>query len=263
MSYEVRLDVFEGPLDLLLHLITRQRVDIYDVSLAAITDEFLAAVDDIRPLDLERTTGFLVVAATLLELKSARLLPSRADDPTAARLLEERDLLLARLVECATFRGAGSWIAGELAAGRARHGRSVALEDRFVDIAPDLLAGAALDDVLRRAAIVFAPAPVVELDTSHVAPITASVRAAIEDLGDALERRGRASFEELCAGERDRIEVVVRFLALLEMFKAGAIDLDQSDRFGTITATWTGDGIADALELADEYVGADVTRPTR
>ena len=262
MPYEVKLEVFEGPLDLLLHLITRQRVDIYDVSLATITDEFLAAVDRMEPLDLERATGFLVVAATLLELKSARLLPSRTDDSTAARLLEERDLLLARLVECATFRAAGSWLASELAAGATRHGRAAALEDRFVDVAPDLLANVALDDVLSRAAFVFAPAPVIEFDTSHVAPIRASVRDAIEQLGEVLERDGSATFEELCAGQRDRIEVVVRFLALLELFKAGAIDLDQADRFGAITARWTGTGVSEALELADEYVAADAPRTT-
>ncbi len=260
MSYEVRLDIFEGPLDLLLHLITRQRVDIYDVSLATITDEFVAAVDQIEPGDLERTTGFLVVAATLLELKSARLLPSASDDPSSARLLEERDLLLARLVECATFRSAGGWIAAGLAAGATRHGRAVSLEDRFIDIAPDLLAQVALDDVVRRAAFVLAPAPVIELDTSHVAPIRASVRDAIEELGQTLEQRGSATFETLCSAELDRIDVIVRFLALLELFKAGAIELDQADRFGAITATWTGAGIGEALELADEYVAVDAAR---
>src|SRR5687767_12878133 len=132
MTYEVRLDVFEGPLDLLLHLITRQRVDIYDVSLATITEEYLAAMDAMGDLDLETATGFLVVAATLLELKSARLLPRSGDDEAASKLLEERDLLLARLVECATFRDAGGWIATSLSAGAAFHGREVSLEERFV-----------------------------------------------------------------------------------------------------------------------------------
>ncbi len=111
MTHSVNLEVFQGPIDLLLHLITRQRVDIYDISLTAITEEYLATVRSLEDLDLETATGFLVVAATLLELKSQRLLPGRSSDPDAdLALLEERDLLLARLVECSTFRSAGEWI---------------------------------------------------------------------------------------------------------------------------------------------------------
>jgi segregation and condensation protein A len=254
VGYEVKLEVFEGPIDLLLHLITRQRVDIYDVSLSTITEEYLAAVGALDEMDLELATGFLVVAATLLELKSTRLLPTRADDPNAARLLEERDLLLARLVECATFRAAGGWISGQLRAGAARHGRAVALEDRFVNIAPDLLANTTLDHLLRSAERMFTPAPVIEFDTSHVAPIRASVKDAIAEVSDVLTRAGSASFEELCSGGLEKLEVVVRFLALLELYKAGAIELDQSERFGDIRATWTGDTeTAEVLEVAEEY----------
>lgn len=257
MSYAVKLENFEGPLDLLLHLITRQRVDIYDISLATITEEYLAAVRTLGEMDLETATGFLVIAATLLELKSARLLPS-GDEEAASRLLEERDLLLARLVECATFREAGAWIAAGLSAGARRHGRAVALEDRFASLAPDLLARTSLGDILARASFVFAPKPVIELDTSHVAPITASVRTAIEEVAEVLARRGSVSFEELCGRRLERIEVVVRFLALLELFKAGAIELTQADRFGAIEAIWIGAAdAAAALELAEEYTLAE------
>jgi len=258
VSYEVRLEVFEGPIDLLLHLITRQRVDIYDVSIATITEEYLAAVEALGTMDLEVATGFLVVAATLLELKSARLLPQRADDPNAARLLEERDLLLARLVECSTFREAGGWISGELRAGAARHGRAVTLEDRFVNVAPDLLANTTLEHLLRAAAKVFTPVPVIELDTSHIAPLRASVADAIVEVADALVARGSASFEELCSGTHAKLDVVVRFLALLELYKAGAIELDQIERFGDIRATWTGETEAEVvLEGAEEYAVAE------
>ncbi len=114
MGYEVKLEVFEGPIDLLLHLITRQRVDIYEVSISTITEEYLRAVGALDDLDLEAATGFLVVAATLLELKSARLLPARDADDEEGGLLEARDMLLARLVELATFREAGAWLAVEL-----------------------------------------------------------------------------------------------------------------------------------------------------
>ena len=253
MTYEVRLDVFEGPIDLLLNLITRQRVDIYEVSLSTITEEYMAALDRMETLDLEVATGFLVVAATLLELKSARLLPGRSLDDMDAQLLEERDLLLARLVECSTYRSAGEAIAVGLAAGAGFYPRLVSLEPRYADVVPDLLARVSLVDIGRAAAAALAPKPEVVLDTSHVAPIKVSVRDAIEELVAALEGGTTRSFADLCGGHTDRLEIVVRFLALLEMFKAGAVDLGQADRFGDITATWTGEGEGELLELADEY----------
>ena len=255
MAYEVKTEVFEGPIDLLLHLITRQRVDIYDVSLASITDEYLRVVESMQDLDLEVATGFLVVAATLLELKSARLLPSRRLDEADAALLEERDLLLARLVECSTFREAGAWIATALASGASFHGRSVALEPRYMDLAPDLLARVTVDDLARAAAHALTPTPQPVLDMSHVAPIKVSVRDAIVAVAETLRSGGRSTFIELCESATERIDVVVRFLALLELFKAGAVELEQADRFGDITARWTGDTAApeDMAALADEY----------
>ena len=253
MTYEVRLDVFEGPIDLLLHLITRQRVDIYDVSIATITEEYLAALGHMDALDLEVTTGFLVVAATLLELKSARLLPGRQLDDLDAQLLEERDLLLARLVECSTFRSAGESIAVGLAAGAGFYPRAVSLEPQFANVVPDLLARVTLTHIGRAAGRALAPKPEVILDTSHVQPIRASVRDAITDLARTLRDGTPKPFAELCFGQTERIEVVVRFLALLEMFKAGAVDLGQADRFGDITATWTGEGEDELLQLVDEY----------
>lgn len=264
MAYEVKLEVFEGPLDLLLHLITRQRVDIYDVSLATITEEYLAAMEAMGDLDLETATGFLVVAATLLELKSARLLPRTGDDEAASKLLEERDLLLARLVECATFRDAGAWIAAGLRAGDAFHGRAVTLEERFVDLAPDLLARMKLADLGLAAAAVFAPKPVIELDTSHISPIKASVKDAITELAATLQQHRTLSFEALCGSQIERIEVVVRFLALLELFKAGAIEIDQATRFGDITASWTGEVDAEeVLADAEEYTVVEAVADRR
>lgn len=256
MAYEVKLEVFEGPIDLLLHLITRQRVDIYDVSLAQITEEYLAALEGLDPADLETATGFLVVAATLLELKSARLLPTRAADDGDAGLLEERDLLLARLVECSTFREAGAWIARGLAAGAASHGRAVGLEDRFADLAPKLVLKTSTERLAALAADLLAPRAAPEVDVSHVAPIRASVRDAIVEVAGLLrEHGGSAGFRELCHGAADRIGVVVRFLALLELFKAGAVDLVQVERFGDIRAAWTGlAATEDVLAEAEEYV---------
>jgi segregation and condensation protein A len=255
MAHEVRLEVFEGPIDLLLHLITRQRVDIYDVSIATITDEYLQALRAMEGLDLEAATGFLVVAATLLELKSVRLLPApeRYDDGDLA-LLEERDLLLARLVECATFREAGAWLFAGLQRGTRFHPREVPMEQPYVDLAPDLLLKVGIADIVRAAERVFVTPPEVVLDTSHVAPIKASVRDAILEMSDRLRRQGAVTFEELCGRGRERIEVVVRFLGLLELFKAGAIELSQHDRFGAIRAEWTDAAEAiEILEAVEEY----------
>jgi segregation and condensation protein A len=253
MAYEVKLDVFAGPIDLLLQLITRQRVDIYDISIATITDEYLRAVGSLERMDLESATGFLVVAATLLELKSARLLPGRSADADD-NLLEERDLLLARLVECATYRDAGRHIQAQLEAGADLHGR-VALEEPYASLGPDLLARLTLDHLVAAAADALVQPPPVVLDTSHVAPIQASVRDAIVEVAVRLESRSTAPFTELCRPGLNRIEVVVRFLAILELFKAGAIDIAQADRFGDIVASWTGEiDVAEVLADADEYV---------
>ena len=263
MSHEVRLDVFEGPIDLLLHLVTRQRVDIYEISLATITDEYLNAVAGLDELDLEAATGFLVVAATLLELKSARLLPG-PDSGEHDGLLEERDALLARLVECATFREAGAWIVTRLDEGRAFHPRTAGLEPRFVEVAPDLLARLSLEDVARAAARALDKPPPPQLDTSHVAPIRATVADAIVDLARTLEGGGTWSFQNLCSGVSERIEVVVRFLGLLELFKAGAVELDQLQRWGDIEVVWTGEvDAATVVAEAEDYSGQPAGEVTR
>jgi segregation and condensation protein A len=254
MAHSVRLEVFEGPIDLLLHLITRQRVDIYEVPLAAIARDYLAAIGEMEDLDLEAATGFLVIAATLLELKSTRLLPGPAADPEDARLLEERDALLARLVECATYREAGTWVAGRLEAGDRLWPRLVGLEPQFVGLAPDGLARTSLTDIARAGARVMAPRPSPEIDTSHVAEVVASVRAAIVELAAQLRDGGVSTFRELCESAGSRVEVVARFLALLELYKGGAVDLEQSERFGDIQACWIGEVEVDAvLQEAEEY----------
>jgi segregation and condensation protein A len=253
MTYEVKLDVFEGPIDLLLHLITKQRVDIYEVSLASIIEEYLGFVSALEEMDLETTTGFLVVAATLLELKSARLLPGRISEES--HLLEERDLLLARLVECATFRAAGEFIATSLEEGAGYHGRSVKMEERFASLVPDILARTTALHLAKAAAAILYPPPPPLLDISHVTPITASVREAVLELVDRLSSATeRLTFGDLCAGHTERIQVVVRFLALLELVKAGAVDVGQEDRFGDIQVSWSGGiSVEDVIAETDEY----------
>jgi segregation and condensation protein A len=261
LAHPVKVDVYEGPIDLLLHLVTRQRVDIYEVPLAAIAGDYLAAVEEMEILDLEAATAFLVVAATLLELKSARLLPERAPEPEEARLLEERDALLARLVECATYREAGRWVAARLEEGGRLWPRTAGLEPQLVGFAPDPLESTTLNDLARAAAGPLAPRPTPELDISHVAVAVVSVRRAILELATELQAGRPCTFRELCRSAASRVEVVARFLALLELFKSGAVDVTQAERFGDIRARWTGEaGVEAALEGAEEYsVGEQVS----
>jgi segregation and condensation protein A len=253
--HEVKLEVFEGPIDLLLHLITRQRVDIYEVSLATITEEYLHAVARMEEVDLEKATGFLVVAATLLELKSSRLLPGRSAEDLDPDLLEERDLLLARLVETATFKEAGGWLWAGLEDGSGFHPRTAGPEPEIIAAAPDPLLKLKLSDLARAGAVALSKPPPPVLDVSHVAPIRASVHDAIVELSGRLRERGSDSFEALCTQvAAEKIEVVVRFLAVLELFKAGAVDMGQADAFGSIQVTWTGDtSVEVVLEDAEEY----------
>jgi len=260
MPYSVQTPVFEGPFDLLLHLILAEQVDLYEISLATIVDRYLAELGRMEELDLDVASEFLLIAATLVELKSRRLLPS-ADDldlDDELALWEERDLLLHRLVECKTFKEAAialAVIAGE--AGR-RVGRTVGVDERFIGLMPDLLAGVTPDD-LRAAylrAVVPRPQPRVDLD--HVAPIRASVTDAIAELVDELPRVGRITFRALTGDLVERLEVVVRFLAVLELFKVGLVDLDQPRTFGEIEIVWrgdAGDGGGDRLAAVDAYDG--------
>jgi segregation and condensation protein A len=245
MGYEVQTPVFEGPFDLLLHLILQEKVDLYEVSLSAIVDAYLAELTRIREnLDLDVATEFLLIAATLVELKARRLLPGREDVDLDEELAmwEERDLLLARLLECKTFKDVASVLAG-LADGASRSFARVAgLDERFQGLAPDPLEG--LNPVKLRSAYLRAvtPKPVSRVLLDHVAPIRVSVADAVAELIDELPRVGRISFRRLTAGLVERLEVIVRFLALLELFKQGAVELDQPSTFGDIEVVWLGLG---------------------
>ena len=259
MAYEVSTPVFEGPFDLLLHLILREQVDLYDVPLASIVDAYLAELRRLEGLDLDVATEFLLIAATLVELKVRRLLPGRDDvdlDEELA-LWEERDLLLARLLECKTFKDVAARFARLSEAAARSVPRLVPLEEPFASLAPDLLEGvtpARLRDAFLRAS---APKPLPHVDLAHVAPIRASVADAVAELVDELPRVGRIGFRRLTAGIAERLEVIVRFLALLELFKQGLVELDQAHTFGDIEVVWTGDGVdvAEALAGVDGYDG--------
>jgi segregation and condensation protein A len=259
MPYEVQTPVFEGPFDLLLHLILREQVDLYEISLSAIVDAYLAQVEALEQTNLDLATEFLLIAATLIELKTRRLLPGDDDldlDEELA-LWSERDLLLSRLVECKTFKDAATALqalAGE--AGRS-FPRTAGLEEPFLDLAPDLLAGVTVSELRTACLRALTPKPIAHIDLDHVAPIRASVTDAVVELLDELPRVGRITFRDLTASLVERLEVVVRFLAILELFKQGIVDLDQPRTFGEIEVIWLGAAGADLDDLApiDVYDG--------
>lgn len=259
MPYEVQTSVFEGPFDLLLHLILREQVDLYEVSLARIVDAYLEVIDSMEVLDLEVTTEFLLIAATLVELKCKRLLPEDADvdiDDEFA-LWEERDLLIARLLDCKTFKDAAQVIGSMFDSASLSAPRTAGLEERFMELAPDLLEGVDVDDI-RHAfirATIPKPRPVVSIE--HIHSIRISVTDAVEELIDELPRVGRVTFRRLTDTLVDRLEIVVRFLAVLELFKQGFVELDQPAAFGDIEIIWIGSpalGVADLSDI-DTYEG--------
>jgi segregation and condensation protein A len=259
MSYEVTTPVFEGPFDLLLHLILREQVELYEISLTKVVDAYLAELESMEQVNLEVATEFLLIAATLIELKTRRLLPGDddLDLDDELSLWSERDLLLTRLVECKTFKDAAV-VMERLAveAGRS-YPRVAGPDERVCDLAPDLLAGVTGEDL--RAAFLRAvtPKPVPRIDLEHVAPIRASVAEAVQELIEELPLVGRISFRALTGDLVERLAVVVRFLAVLELFKQGFVDLDQPRTFADIQIVWLGRDRSELEELVavDAYDG--------
>ncbi|MGA1499919.1 MAG: segregation and condensation protein A [Ilumatobacteraceae bacterium] len=243
MAVDVSTPVFEGPFDLLLHLILKEQVDIHEVNLALIVDAYLVEVDKMEFLDLDVATEFLLIAATLVELKARRLLPGREDvdlDEELA-LWEERDLLLARLLECKTFKDVGR-VFGALADEADRcFARSAGPDERFAELMPDLLEGVKPKQVHAAYLRATTPKPEPKVDLFHVGAIKANVADALAELVDELPRIRRISFRRLTADLVDRIEIIVRFLALLELFKQGYVEIDQAEKFGDIDIVWIGE----------------------
>lgn len=250
--------MYDGPFDLLLHLILKDQVDLYEVSLSAIVDAFLEEMKLISSLDLELATEFLLIAATLVELKSRRLLPGRDDidlDDELA-LWEERDLLLARLLECKTFKDVAQVLSSLADTAAKCFPRIAGLDERFAELAPDPLEG--LNPTRLRAAYERATRikVVPTVDMFHVNPIRLTVAEAVDELVDELPRAGRISFRRLTSGLAERLEIIVRFLALLELFKQGYIDMEQADTFGDIEIAWLGTELVGTNGVTiDDYEG--------
>lgn len=248
VAYAVSTPVYEGPFDLLLHLITKEQVDLYEISLSRIVDAFLQEIDRMQTLDLEIATEFLLIAATLVELKLRRLLPERANIEMDEELglLEERDLLLAKLLEYQTFRHAAHALRMmEQRAGQSFARTNVA-EERFTNLTPDLLANVTPEQL--RTAFIKAytresipkPEPRVVLD--HVTDVRVTVADTVNELAKQLPLLGRATFRAITESLANTMEVIVHFLAVLELFKQGWIEVDQGRNFGDMHIVWRPDG---------------------
>lgn len=253
-GFTVTLTNFDGPFDLLLSLITKHELDITEVSLSVVTDEFLAYL---RALDAEgelgdvagmdRASEFLVVAATLLDLKIAGLLPQgELVDAEDVALLEARDLLFARLLQYRAFKQSSAWFASHLEREGARHPRSVRLEERFRQSTPELRWTLSLPDFAALAALALAPRTIPTIGLDHIHAPLISIREQAAHVVAALQQGEPVSFRQLIAGVDVTGVVVARFLAVLELYRAAAISFEQLEPLGELTLRWT------ALHWSDE-----------
>lgn len=260
-AFRVTLDVFDGPFDLLLSLVGSRELDITEVSLSLVTDEFISYLSGLQGrgiVELDRASEFLVVAATLLDLKVASLLPQGefvdADD---VALLEARDLLFARLLQYRAFRQASAWFRERLAAEDERHPRQVPLEPRFRERGPELVWTLSPPDLAAIAALALAPRelPSVSLDHLHAPLVSIREQAAI--VVSALRTGAASTFRELIAGVAERGVVVARFLAILELVRHGSIRFEQLEPLGELRLEWSGEDWSDEVlaGLGGDYDG--------
>jgi segregation and condensation protein A len=241
-KFRVHLDNFEGPFDLLLALIGRRQLDVTEVALSQVTDDFiayLAAADD--EFDLGQATEFLVVAATLLDLKAARLLPAaEVDDEEDLALLEARDLLFARLLQYRAYKLAANHLAALERAASRRFGRNAELEPRFAELSPELQIGVDLHQFAAVAATALRPRPVPIVGVEHIHAPRVSVREHMAAMRERLARTGVATFRALVAECTSTLEVVARFLGLLELYRDGDVAFDQAAALAELRVRWIG-----------------------
>jgi segregation and condensation protein A len=261
-AFEVRLDNFEGPFDLLLSLIAKHKLDITEVALSTVTDEFIAHVKSLGEQgDLEQTTSFLLVASTLLDLKAARLLPQGdVEDEEDLALLEARDLLFARLLQYKAFKQVAGVLERRLADESRRYPRAVGLEERFATLLPEVLIGIGLEQFAGLAARALEPKPAPEVSLGHIHAPAVSVREQAGLVVDRLRRTGAMTFRALCGDSPDLLTTVARFLALLELFREGAVGFEQVTPLGELTVRWTGTEEGE-IEITDEFDGGPPTGP--
>lgn len=250
-GFTVRLDNFEGPFDLLLALISKHKMDVTEVSLSTVTDEFIAYIKlGATAWDLEQTSSFLLIAATLLDLKTARLLPSgEVDDLEDLALLEARDLLFARLLQYRAFKTVSGFFAARLGEEAARFARPGGLEEQFATLVPDVTLPVA-ERMAILVARLLAPEDVAEVSLTHLHGGTVNVKEQARLVVARLQAAGAMTFRALTA-DADRLTTVARFLSLLELFRDGALTFEQLTPLGELTIRWTGS--QDEHEISDEF----------
>jgi segregation and condensation protein A len=257
-AFAVRLDNFEGPFDLLLSLISKHKMDVTEVALSKVTDEFIAHIKAAGEVwDLEQTSSFLLVASTLLDLKAARLLPQGdVEDEEDLALLEARDLLFARLLQYKAFKLVASVLEQRMVGEAGRHARSVGLEERFATLLPDVLIGLGLQEFAGLAAKALEPKPEPEMiGLAHIHAPAVSVREQATVVIGRLRGSGTMTFRALAADAPDTMTRVARFLALLELFREGVVSFDQMTPLGELSIRWTGTEDTE-IEITDEFDGA-------
>ena len=247
-GFEVHLAVFEGPFDLLLGLISKHKLDITEVALSQVTDEFIAYIRARADgWDLDQASYFLLVAATLLDLKAARLLPSgEVEDEEDLALLEARDLLFARLLQYRAYKEVAAVFAGRMTVQGRRFARRVPMEPEFAELLPEVLLGLGAAEFAAIAGRTLAPRPAPVVSTDHLHVPQTTVREQVAILAGRLRQLRRATFRGLSADCLGTYEIVARFLALLELYRDGSVSFDQVAPLGELYVTWIPEGQAES-----------------
>lgn len=256
-GFSVYLTNFEGPFDLLLQLISRHKMDVTEVALGVVTDDFIAYIRALEGSedgwDLDQTTEFLVVAATLLDLKAARLLPSgEVEDEGDLALLEARDLLFARLLQYRAFKAIATIFSERLAREEKSFARVVALEAHFSTLLPEVLIGVGPERFAAIAQRILSPKVIPTVGIDHIHRPLVSVAEEALRLVDELRRTGKSTFRHLISDASSTMVVVARFLALLELYREGVVRFEQVIALGEIAITWTGSAVGE-IEVNDEF----------
>jgi segregation and condensation protein A len=264
LSYRVKIESFEGPFDLLLSLVSEQKVDIGAISVTEVADQYLQYVDSMPELDMDVASDFLVVAATLLALKAASLLPEEAvdfgEDLEDFSPAEARDILVARLIAYKQFKNIASSLSARLEAEGRMHARQAGLETEFVGLLPDYLEGVTLHNLAVICADLAARRETFLLEAEHIATKPVSVEVHIEALIKRLEKKHKITFSKLLEGEKNATLIVVNFLALLELYHRGIIDLEQEQLYGEIAieyrdpSTWVPAPEVDKNNELDDFI---------
>lgn len=255
--FTVRLTNFEGPFDLLLQLISKHKMDVTEIALSTVTDEFIGYIRENQTGDgawsLDQTSSFVVVAATLLDLKAARLLPQgEVEDPEDLALLEARDLLFARLLQYRAFKEMAALFSANLDDQGRRFARPGGLEEQFVRLLPELQIDVGPDHLAWLFARAMAPKAEPTVSLAHLHAPAVSVREQADVLVDRLRRHAVLTFRDLVADASERLVVVARFLALLELAREHVVSFEQADALGELTVRWTGTAEGD-IELTTDF----------